>query len=219
MNIRKNVSFKGLTATVIADGVTDSHPFFVYCNDEDEKTFEKYSNIVFVNVISLDWERDLSPFPHAKVFKGGTDFSGEADQYLERFLPLTEKIEKELGFVPKERVISGYSLAGLFALYASLFTDRFTCVNCVSGSLWYPGFLSLLKEKGSMAEKIYFSIGRKESQTKNQFLSKGLVSMQEAYDFLSSASKETKFEINEGGHFENVSSRMQKGLDWLLFQH
>lgn len=39
--------------------------------------------------------------------------------------------------------IAGYSLAGLFALYALYKTDVFTRVASMSGSLWFPGIMGI----------------------------------------------------------------------------
>ncbi|MDY2610537.1 MAG: alpha/beta hydrolase-fold protein [Oscillospiraceae bacterium] len=56
---------------------------------------------------------------------------------------LTEKLipaaEKEINEVPRWRGIAGYSLAGLFALYAIYQTDLFSRVGSMSGSLGFPG--------------------------------------------------------------------------------
>ena len=40
-------------------------------------------NYALVSIEGLDWNRDLSPWPHEKVFAGGEEFAGGAGEYLE----------------------------------------------------------------------------------------------------------------------------------------
>ena len=56
--------------------------------------------------------------------------------------------ENEYAFASsaEKRVIGGYSLGGLFSMYAAVNTDLFGTVLSCSSSLWYPGFLDYLKE-------------------------------------------------------------------------
>ena len=51
----------------------------------------------------------------------------------------TERIHGKASFIG----IAGYSLAGLFALYALYKTDAFTRVASMSGSLWFPGIMGI----------------------------------------------------------------------------
>ena len=76
-----------------------------------------------VSVSDLDWDTDLSPWPADFIMHGG-GFGGGADGYA-RFLtgdviPFAEGI---LGV--SRRVVAGYSMGGLFALYAPYVTDAF----------------------------------------------------------------------------------------------
>ena len=90
-------------------------------------------------VEGVDWNRELTPWPAPPVARGQPDFGGGADALLGelagRILP---EVEAELR--PSARWIAGYSLAGLFAVYAALSTRLFARVASVSGSMWYPGF-------------------------------------------------------------------------------
>ncbi len=74
--------------------------------------------------------------------------------------------EKELPGPPAWRGIAGYSLAGLFALYAICQTDVFSRVGCMSGSLWFPGFKEYVfsHEPKRWADCIYFSLGDREAR-------------------------------------------------------
>lgn len=94
----------------------------------------------FVAISDLDWNHDVVPWNSPPAFKNADPCTSGADDYLQL---LTEKIiptaEKEINGVPRWRGIAGYSLAGLFALYAIYQTDLFSRVDSISGSLWLPG--------------------------------------------------------------------------------
>lgn len=67
----------------------------------------------------MNWNHDRVPWDSPAAFKNGEPFTGGADDYLRL---LVEKIipeaEEGLNGVPQWRGIAGYSLAGLFAVYA-----------------------------------------------------------------------------------------------------
>jgi predicted alpha/beta superfamily hydrolase len=46
----------------------------------------------------------------------------------------------------KTYIIGGYSLAGLFALWASTRTDLFFGVAAASPSVWFPGFIDYMAD-------------------------------------------------------------------------
>lgn len=68
--------------------------------------------------------------------------------------------------------IAGYSLAGLFALYAMYRCDCFARVASMSGSLWFPKFREyvLRHEPIRKPEKLYMSLGDAEAKTKHAVL-------------------------------------------------
>ena len=98
----------------------------------------------FLSIAIHDWQREMSPWPAAALSKDGEAFSGGADVYLESLLSVilpwaTERIHGKASLIG----IAGYSLAGLFALYALYKTDAFTRVASMSGSLWFPGIMGI----------------------------------------------------------------------------
>lgn len=161
------------------------------------------------NLDGFDWNRDLSPWPSLKVFKGGEAFGGQADQLLETLLHMLD--DRSI----HSCMIGGYSLAGLFALYASTKTDRFTgCFSC-SGSLWYPGFLDYLKVHPSLCKRVYLSLGDKEKKSKSAVLSQVEDCTRRAETIIAQHATAI-FELNPGGHFEAESKRIVKGISWIL---
>jgi predicted alpha/beta superfamily hydrolase len=184
---------------------------FVLPGVEDGSLFQKqYPKLRILVINGLDWNRDLSPWQADKVFKGGENFAGQADHtiaYIEEVLSTQAPIH--------HCWIAGYSLAGLFALYACTKTDRFTGVASVSGSLWYPGFKDYLNDHPVHAEQIYLSLGENEPHTKNPVL-KQVGSITEELAESLGKTHEVTYELNPGGHFEDDTGRMMKGITWLL---
>lgn len=74
-----------------------------------------------VAIGDLGWNRDLAPWDSPEAFKGGEPFTGGADDYLRLLVgDILPRAESGLTGAPAWRGIVGYSLAGLFALYAIL---------------------------------------------------------------------------------------------------
>lgn len=166
-----------------------------------------------------DWNKDLSPWAAPAVFRQGGDFAGGAAGYLsflcERVIP---QIEENLNLTVKRRGLLGYSLAGLFAVYAMYETDIFTEIASVSGSLWYDGFIEYMKEREPkrMPEKVYFSLGLKEKKTKNPRMARIELCTIEAQRHLQSMGIDCVFESNPGNHFYQEIERMRKALKWIF---
>ena len=173
----------------------------------------------FLSISISDWQREMSPWPAAALSKDGESFSGGADVYLENllsvFLPwATERIHGKASFIG----IAGYSLAGLFALYALYKTDVFTRVASMSGSLWFPGIKEFCKENAMkiLPEKLYLSIGDKESKTRHPILQTMQENTEDLLEYFKSMGIETTYEVNSGNHFQDVNLRCAKGILELL---
>ena len=174
--------------------------------------------LVLAAVDGADWEKDLSPWPAPKVFRRGHDFAGGANAYLRR---LTETVvpgvEESLAFTPRFRAVAGYSLAGLFAVYALYRTDIFDRAASVSGSLWYDGFLDFMGRNSPKRkpDKVYFSLGDRESRTGDRRLSTGGTCTAEAERLMRGLGAVSVLELYRGNHFADVPERIAKGLRWL----
>ena len=103
-----------------------------------------------------DWNRDLSPWKAPAVF-GKEDFGSGAEDTLAEILKLCSDAGKTY-------YIGGYSLAGLFALWAAYRTDVFKGVTAASPSLWFPGFADYIKEHEIRTGAVYLSLGDKEEK-------------------------------------------------------
>ena len=170
-------------------------------------------------VSDLDWNRDMAPWDSPAAFKNGEPFTGGADDYLRLLVEeIIPRAEKELAGPPAWRGIAGYSLAGLFALYAIYQTDVFSRVGCMSGSLWFPGFKEYIfsHEPKRRPDCIYFSLGEKEAKTRNPVLKTVQEKTEEIQTFYQNKGIDTVFQLNPGNHFAQGIERTAAGIQWLL---
>ena len=172
-----------------------------------------------VDVSDLDWNHDMAPWDSPPTFKNADPCTGGADDYLRL---LTKEIipaaEKEIGGIPCWRGLAGYSLAGLFALYAIYQTDLFSRVGSMSGSLWFPGMKEYIfsHEPQHQLDCIYFSLGDKESKTKNPILRTVQENTKEICAYYQRKGIDTVFRLNPGNHFVQSVEHTAAGIDWLL---
>ena len=122
--------------------------------------------------------------------------------------------------MPRWRGIVGYSLAGLFALYSLYQTDLFSCAASVSGSLWFPGIKEYLvsHKPKRRPDCLYFSLGEKESKTRNPILKNVRQNTEAISAFYQSQGIHTVFHLNPGNHYDHAAERTAAGICWLLNQ-
>lgn len=122
-------------------------------------------DFTLVTVSGLNWEAELSPWAAGNLFKYSEMFTGGADAYLKL---LTQEImpqaESMLFGKIAWRGLAGYSLAGLFTVYALYKTDLFSRAASMSGSLWYPGFkdFALQNTLCKAPQHLYFRLAIKK---------------------------------------------------------
>lgn len=171
------------------------------------------------SISGLDWAGDLSPWKNPPVQKNGGEFSGNADSYLElltgRMLPL---VLDSLLDRPECICLAGYSLAGLFALYAAFRTDAFSRIASASGSLWFPGFAVYAENTPfyGKPDSVYLSVGDAESRTRNEILSTVRENTERLCSSFRDRGVSVTLEINRGNHFTDPEIRMAKGIRRIL---
>ena len=166
-----------------------------------------------------DWNNELSPWEAPAAFGKngfGSGAAGTLSFVMEALLPKLENI-----YGQKEKVnfyLGGYSLSGLFALWASCQTDAFSGVAAVSPSVWFPGWDSYMTSHSIQALQVYLSLGDKEEKTKNKVMSKVGENIRLQYELLCNENtvKACTLEWNPGNHFADSEIRMAKGFTWLL---
>ena len=167
-----------------------------------------------------DWNKDLSPWPAPAVF-GNEDFGDGAEAtlgfLLDKVLPAQNDDAGADSAGPKKRIfIGGYSLAGLFALWAGCQTDRFAGIAAASPSVWFPGFISYLQEHMIRARAVYLSLGDREEKTRNPVMAQVGSAIREAESILKDAGKDCILEWNKGNHFKEPDLRTAKAFAWLM---
>ncbi len=199
----------------------------IYLNtfsDEGQKVFEATQAsggqpFTLVAIRDLDWNHDMVPWDSPPAFKNADPCTGGADDYLRL---LTEEIiptaESKIDGVPCWRGIAGYSLAGLFALYAIYQTDPFSRVGSMSGSLWFPGIKEYIfsNEPKRRPDHMYFSLGDKESKTRNPVLKTVQQNTEEIRAFYHSMGIDAVFQLNPGNHYNHAAERTAAGIVWML---
>ena len=167
---------------------------------------------------SVDWYKELTPWPIAKFASWGKACAGEAESYIKELETIILGIIRTLSIKPVYIAIAGYSLAGLFALYSVYTSSLFSRFACVSGSLWYPGIAEYVEthEMKSRVEKAYFSLGAKEAKTKNALISTVEERTIRIERTLSDKGIETAFVLNPGNHFQDSAKRIASALLWMI---
>ena len=158
-----------------------------------------------------DWFTDLSPWPAPPVF-GRQTFGDGAGQTLQA---LRESVLDTPSASGRRISICGYSLAGLFALWAACQTERFSGVAAVSPSVWYPGWLDYLRAHPLRAQRVYLSLGDREEKTRNPVMATVGSALRETQALLTAAGIETQLDWNPGNHFVDSDKRTARGMAWL----
>lgn len=177
------------------------------------------SDFTLVAISNLAWNHDMAPWDIPPISKGDMPCTGGADEYLELMVQeIVPKAEELVSGKPAWRGLAGYSLAGLFAVYAVCRTNIFSRIGSMSGSLWFPNFREYVlgHEMECRPEVMYFSLGDKECKTRNPFLKTVQDNTEEIRDFYAKAGIDTLFQLNPGGHFKDTDERMAAGIAWLL---
>ena len=159
-----------------------------------------------------DWNKELSPWEAPAVFGKENFGSGAPETLMYITGSLIPFIKNEYRGIT-DFYLGGYSLAGLFALWAGYRTDAFRGVAGVSPSVWFPGWDSFIKSNKMKAAGTYLSLGDKEEKTRNKVMETvgGRIKMQYA-----ALDNDRTLEWNSGNHFTEPGKRTAKGFAWLI---
>ena len=177
-------------------------------------------SFLFAAVLVKSWNDELSPWEAPAVW-GKESFGGNAAGTL-RFL--TEQaiptLKKQFALPENVRIIlGGYSLAGLFALWASTQTALFSGVAAASPSVWFPGWMEFEQQHPIQAQRVYLSLGDKEEHTKNTVMAVVGNNIRPLHSRLTERSTDCTLEWNSGGHFKDADLRTAKAFRWMMEEH
>ena len=181
-----------------------------------EEVVQKYPvNIVAIS--GMKWNDDLTPWKAPALNPKEEDFKGKAKNFLASLLgDIFVNTEQSLRLTHPKRHLVGVSLAGLFAVWASTATSKFTSVASISGSFWYDGFTEWLKEQNLHAERYFLSLGNKEPKAKNERLATVGTCTEAVLQIIKDNDKEVTFVTDEGNHFDFFRERLEKAIKVIM---
>lgn len=161
-----------------------------------------------------DWQSELTPWAAPAVF-GKIPFGDKAVETLafveDVLIPNLE--QRQLYDKGTMRcLMGGYSLAGLFALWASYQSMRFDGIAAVSPSVWYPQWLAYAETRTPSTSAVYLSLGDKEERTRNPVMAQIGYCIRKQYELLTEQGISTILEWNPGNHFKHSDERTAKGF-------
>ena len=163
-----------------------------------------------------NWNDDLSPWPAPPVW-GKQGFVGRAENtlaWLEQAVPDIRRQDsvKE----DAKAILGGYSLAGLFALWAATRTDTLYGVAAASPSVWFPGWAEYEAAHPIRAQRVYLSLGDREEHTKNQTMAAVGDNIRALHSALTRRGTDCTLEWNAGGHFKDADPRTARAFAWTM---
>ena len=221
------VSIAGNTVSIFPGAKPESPVIYLNTFSEEGQQVWDAAEVIrcpsfsLVAISGLDWNHDMVPWDSPPAFKHAQPCTGGADDYLRlltgTILPAAERL---LDGAPRWRGIAGYSLAGLFAVYAIYQTDMFSRVGSMSGSLWFPGIKEYVFSHSPKRQPdcMYFSLGDRESKTRNSMLKDVRQNTEEIRAFYQNCGIDTVFRLHPGNHYDHAVDRTAAGIAWLLRQ-
>ena len=172
---------------------------------------------LFAAIPVESWNDALSPWKSPAVW-GKQSFGGNAGDTL-RFL--TEQVIptlKQQFHLPEnvKIILGGYSLAGLFALWAATQNDALYGVAAASPSVWFPGWQEHEAARPIQTQRVYLSLGDREEHTKNQTMAAVGDNIRALNSALTRRGKDCTLEWNAGGHFKDADLRTARAFAWVM---
>lgn len=200
----------------------------VYINSDEKSTafllssFD-FSTFPFITILidSEDRLADYTPWPAPSLDTRFPDFSGKADLYLkwitDVLLPYISQNYSTKNS-PNSRALVGYSLAGLFDLYALCKTEFFGTITALSPSVWYENFTEYFKENLLNTPKTVMIVGGEdEGKGKKNLLQYAGRDILLVKTIIESRSEiQLTFELDQYGHHQNVKQRYESVFDFLV---
>ena len=173
---------------------------------------------LLVTIELEDWTTGLMPWWDGNISRDPE--AGKHGQETLAFLvdDLLPELESRYGVWPV--ILGGYSLGGLFALWASCRTDRFRAVAAASPSVWIHGWLPFAKKQVPMADAVYLSLGDREEQVKNQAIARVGDNLRAYNELLQDQLGPDRCTLvwEEGNHFTDNAGRLARAFAWCLQQ-
>lgn len=167
---------------------------------------------LLVTIELEDWTLDLMPWWDGNISRDPE--AGKHGQETLDFILQGMLSELERRYGPRPVVLGGYSLAGLFALWASCQTDRFQAIAAASPSVWIHDWIPFAKKNMPMAQAVYLSLGDREEHVKNQAIARVGDNLRSYYELLRNQLDPEHCTLvwEEGGHFNDNAGRLARAF-------
>ncbi|MDD5862697.1 MAG: hypothetical protein PUF37_05310 [Prevotellaceae bacterium] len=180
----------------------------------------------FVAIPVTRWFDELSPWPAPPVF-GKTPFgdgAGKTLEWIQKACSEAEAFSNSVAYhnpsqregLAKSLILGGYSLAGLFALWAGYQTELFDGIVAASPSVWFKDWLDYAEKHTPKATCFYLSLGDREVHSKTPLLTTVGTAIRRQQELLSAADIPNTLEWNPGNHFMDNGIRTAKGFVWAM---
>jgi len=172
---------------------------------------------LFAAIPVENWNDELSPWKAPAVW-GKQGFGGNAADTLHFLMEQVILTLKQQFNLPEDVkiILGGYSLAGLFALWASTQTNLFYGIVAASPSVWFPGWMEFEQQYPVQAQRVYLSLGDKEEHTKNPVMAAVGDNIRTLRSQLTERGADCILEWNSGGHFKNADLRTARAFQWAM---
>ena len=217
----KTIEISGRICHIVING-TDLPTIYWGEMKDSAETIEKVlalSKDVKCNYIIYeveDWNADFSPWEF--MLNKKMSFSGGGRKMLDWLInECVPYFEKEYGLT-RERILCGYSLAGLFSLWAFYESQAFSGVISCSGSLWFGDWISYAESHTApQNSSVYLSLGDREEKARDKIMSTVGDCTRRQYELICNDKNVSRhiLEWNDGGHFNEPEKRMAKGIRWI----
>lgn len=177
---------------------------------------------IIVGVVPRNRSDEYTPWPAPAIMDGMPSFGGLGDRYLQ-FLSNGLKPRIDAAYrtlpAPADTSIIGVSLGGLISLYAIYRQDCFGCAASISGSFWYPGFVSFMQNHVpcSTAVRVLLLSGRAEGAGDPPPLRHSVKCLNRAHLVLQKQLPRQDIPLiwDDGGHMDNQNLRLGSTLQWV----
>ena len=112
-------------------------------------------------------------------------------------------------------ILGGYSLAGLFALWAATQTNALYGVAAASPSVWFPGWAEYEAAHPIQAQRVYLSLVTARNIPKTSRW-RQWATTSALHTALTRRDTDSALEWNTGGHFKDVDLRTARAFAWVM---
>lgn len=173
--------------------------------------------IAMAAVPITDWQMELTPW-HDDAVSRDIEADGRGARATLDFITgnLIPYLHNRFGILPA--VIGGYSLGGLFALWAASESGAFSAVAAASPSVWITGWLEYATTHPVRAKAVYLSLGDREEHVRNQSFARVGTNIRAEHELLLSQLGPARctLEWNPGNHFMDNDRRTARAFAWCV---